>query len=79
MYCHADTRRLKWKLIGTRNHHPWGWGLHEGKYYKRKCSKAWRQHWKRFARAYAEDPTYEPRLTMRGLLHTYSITSWKNW
>jgi hypothetical protein len=75
----ADNRRNKWKLIGSKNRHPWGWGLHEGKYYKNRCNRAWRYYWKRFSEVYVDDPVYEPRLEMRGLAQAYSITDWKNW
>jgi len=74
--------RRKWKLIGSRNCHPWGW-WGTGKWWKRALSRSIRQYDRAFSREIllAVDPEdAEPYPGAdRTISHMRSVVDWKNW
>lgn len=74
----TSTVRTKWKKLGSRNGHQWGWAMHQGKWYKRRLNKAWRRYWDKYAQAYQDDPNIEPKIRQMncGLV---SEVDWKLW
>jgi hypothetical protein len=58
----ADTTRFTWKQFGNHQNSVWGFGNHHshGKWYRSQFNKAERRYYKNYAKAYVDDPEFEP-------------------